>query len=152
MYSSSCSSCSISMTRCFWGSLFKTIRFNNNWNICKTKCRKLLSKGGGRVQIRKEGSGKNPKINKWGGPLFGTGEQKTSTFICIPKINFIIHFFLEILHFKESWYLIGWQHSGPQLENQNFARYGIGGEVSVTILVFILDYSQKKLITKYFKK
>ena len=28
--------------------------------------------------------------------------QKTLMFICIPKINFIISFFLEILHFKES--------------------------------------------------
>ena len=27
---------------------------------------------------------------------------KTFTFICIPKINFAIHFFLEILQFKES--------------------------------------------------
>ena len=35
---------------------------------------------------------------------------------------------------------------------QNFARYGIGGEISVTILVFILHYFQEKLITKFFKK
>ena len=27
--------------------------------------------------------------------------KKTSMFICMPKVNFIIHFFLEILHFKE---------------------------------------------------
>ena len=33
--------------------------------------------------------------------------QKTSMFICRPKIKFIIHFFLEILHFKESCSLIG---------------------------------------------
>ena len=39
--------------------------------------------------------------------------QKTSMFICMPKINFIIHFFLEILHFKESWNLIGQQHFSP---------------------------------------
>ena len=38
--------------------------------------------------------------------------HKTSMFICIPKINFIIHFFLEILHFKESCNLIGWQNFG----------------------------------------
>ena len=36
--------------------------------------------------------------------------------------------------------------------NQNFARYGIGGEISTTILVFILDYFQEKLMTKFFKK
>ena len=29
------------------------------------------------------------------------------------KINFIIHFFLEILHFKEFCNLIGWRHFGP---------------------------------------
>ena len=32
---------------------------------------------------------------------------KTSMFIFMPKIYFIIHFFLEILHFKESCNLIG---------------------------------------------
>ena len=36
------------------------------------------------------------------------------------KINFITHFFLEILHFKESCSLIEQEHFGPQLENQNF--------------------------------
>ena len=34
----------------------------------------------------------------------------TSMFICMPKINFIINFFLEILHFKESFNFIGIQH------------------------------------------
>ena len=34
----------------------------------------------------------------------------TSIFTCMQKINFIIYFFLEILHFKESCNLIGWQH------------------------------------------
>ena len=55
---------------------------------------------------------------------------KTSMFICMTKINFIVHFFLEILHFKESCNLIDWQYFGPWLENQNFARHGIGGEIS----------------------
>ena len=32
----------------------------------------------------------------------------------------------------------------------NFARFEIGGKIS-TILVFILDYFQKKLVTKFFK-
>lgn len=31
----------------------------------------------------------------------------------LPKINFFIHFFLDILQFKESWSLIGWEHFGP---------------------------------------
>ena len=33
--------------------------------------------------------------------------QKTSMVICMAKINFIIHFFFQILHFKESCNLIG---------------------------------------------
>ena len=32
---------------------------------------------------------------------------KTSMFICMPKVKFIIHFFLEILHFKEPCNFIG---------------------------------------------
>ena len=35
--------------------------------------------------------------------------QKTSMFICMPKLNSIIHFF----HFKQSFNLIGWQYFGP---------------------------------------
>ena len=78
--------------------------------------------------------------------------SKTSLFICMPKLNFIIYFFFEKLHLKESCNLIGWQHFDPELENQNFARYGIGEETSTTILVSILDYSQEKLMTKFSKK
>ena len=44
----------------------------------------------------------NDSINLW----------NTSMFICKPKIHFIIHFFLEILHFKESCNSIGQQHFG----------------------------------------
>ena len=69
------------------------------------------------------------------------------------KINFIIHYFLKTLHFKESCNLIGWQHFGTYPENQNFARYRIVGEISIT-LVFILDYFyfREKLMTKFKKK
>ena len=67
-------------------------------------------------------------------------------------MNFIIHFFLEILHFKESLDLISQQHFGPKLENQNFARYRIGGKISIIILLLILNYFQAKLIKKFFKK
>ena len=70
----------------------------------------------------------------------------------MPKINFIIHFFLEILHLKESCNLTGWQHFCSQLENQIFARYGTVGEISTTILVSILDYFREKLKTKFSKK
>ena len=48
MYSSSCS---ISLIPCFWDSLFRTIRFNNLWNLCKgnrvirQKIQKLIGRG-----------------------------------------------------------------------------------------------------------
>ena len=38
---------------------------------------------------------------------------KTLVSICMPKINFIIHFFFGILHFKEYCSLIGQQHFDP---------------------------------------
>ena len=76
----------------------------------------------------------------------------TSMFICMPQINFIIQLFLKILHFKESCNLIGWQRFGPELENQNFQRHWIDGEISIAILVFTLGYFQEKIITKSFKK
>ena len=72
-------------------------------------------------------------------------------FIWMPKINFTIQFFFETLHIKESCHLIGQHHFGPQLENQSFARYEIDDEISITILVFILDYFQEKIMTKFFK-
>ena len=42
-----------------------------------------------------------------------TNLQKTLMSICMPKTNFIIHFFFGILHFKESCSLIGQQHFDP---------------------------------------
>ena len=72
-------------------------------------------------------------------------------FLCMPKTNFMIHFILEIFYFKESCSLIGQQHFGPWLDNQDFGRYVISGEMSVTIIVFILDYFQEKLMTKISK-
>ena len=68
------------------------------------------------------------------------------------KIPFMIHFVLEVLRFKKSCNLIRLQHFGPWLENQNFAWYRTGDEITVTILVFILDYSQEKLMTKFNEK
>ena len=38
------------------------------------------------------------------------------------------------------------------IQNQNFARYEIGGEISTTILVSILDYLKEKLMAKFFEK
>ena len=86
-------------------------------------------------------------------PNDSTNLLKTLMFICMPKINFTIHFFLEILHFTESCNLIGWKHFDSLLENQNFARYGIGCKISITIIVFILYYFQEKINDKKsFKK
>ena len=70
--------------------------------------------------------------------------------MCMPKINFIISFFLEILHFKESLSLIGQKHFGPNSKTR-IARHEIDGEISITILVFILNNFQKKLMTKFSK-
>ena len=67
--------------------------------------------------------------------------------IYMQKINFIIHFFLKILQFKESWNLIGWQHFGSYLEIQYFTRYD--DEISIAMLVFILEHDK---IFKKFKK
>ena len=38
--------------------------------------------------------------------------KKILLLLCMPKINFIIHFFLEMLHFKGSCSSIGQQHFG----------------------------------------
>ena len=75
--------------------------------------------------------------------------HKTSMFTDI-KIYFIIHFFLTILHFKESCNLIDWQSFGPFLKTRNFARYV--GEISIKIFFFILDYFQSKLTWQNFSK
>ena len=73
-------------------------------------------------------------------------------FICMQKIKLIIHFFLTILHFKESCNLIGQQHFDLQLATQNYTRYV--GEISITILGFIIGYFQKNLknMTTFFKR
>ena len=46
---------------------------------------------------------------------------------------------------KKSASSTGCQHFGPSIGNQNFPKYGIGGEISTTILAVILGYFQEKL-------
>ena len=77
---------------------------------------------------------------------------KTSMFLCVQKINFIIHFFLTMLYLKESCNLIGQQHFGLKIDlrPKNYARYV--GEVSITIIVFVIDYFQEKLTWQNFSK
>ena len=72
-------------------------------------------------------------------------------FICMSKINFVIHFFLETLYFKESCNLIIRQHFGPKLKNQHFPRvWHCWWKINNNN--FVLDYFQEKLITNFFKK
>ena len=67
--------------------------------------------------------------------------------------NTLHHSFLSwVFNFKESCNLIGQQHFSPQLENQNFSRYGTDGEISITILVFTLGFFQEKTNDKIFQK
>ena len=68
----------------------------------------------------------------------------------MPKINFIVYFFLEILYIKESSSSIGQQDLGSKLENNNFARYEIGGKISITMNHFRLF--SRKLMTKFLQK
>ena len=49
---------------------------------------------------------------------------------------------------KKSASSAGCQHFGPSIGNQNFPKYGIGGEISTTILAVILGYFQEKLFKK----
>ena len=83
----------------------------------------------------------NGSINLW--------TSLKSTFL--QKIKFIPPFFPEILHSEESYHLISQKYFSQHIENQNFARYGVCGEISVTISFFILDYFQEKLITNFSK-
>ena len=67
-------------------------------------------------------------------------------FICMQKMNSISNFFFwDIVRILQTFYFENFQ-------NHNFAKYGIGGEISITILVFILDCFHEKQITKFFKK
>ena len=66
--------------------------------------------------------------------------------------NFILHFFPEILNFKQSCNYIGQKHFDLSLQNLNFTRNGISGEISITILILILHYLLEILMTNFFKK
>ena len=57
-------------------------------------------------------------------------------FICMQKSHFIFHFFPEILHFKESCNLIGWQH--PELESCQIWdwRWNINNNISFNFKLF----------------
>ena len=69
------------------------------------------------------------------------------------EINFIIYFFLRILHFKESGNFVRRiVHFCPYLENQNFARYRVGSEISISISFIILRLFSRKTNDKIFQK
>ena len=65
-------------------------------------------------------------------------------FICMPKLNFNIHFLLKILHFQESCNL---PHN---LRTRILPDMGLVVKYQITI-VFILNYLQEKLMKKFFK-
>ena len=67
----------------------------------------------------------------------------------MQKLNFISHFFPEILHLK-SYHLIGQKCFGQYIGNQNFARYGVCGEIPLTIWFSISDYFKEKLMSIFF--
>ena len=76
-----------------------------------------------------------PPKSHWNNFLFSwicTTMQKiifwpTFMWICInmQKIRLLHWFVLEIWLIKKSCNLIGWEHFGPYLRNQNFPKYGI---------------------------
>ena len=73
-------------------------------------------------------------------------------FICMPKIRFIIYFFLEIIHFKESCNLIGRHHFDTQNWRTRIFEiwdwwWNISNNISFQFTLF-----PKKLMTKVFKK
>ena len=57
-------------------------------------------------------------------------------FICKQRTNFIINFFLEILHFKESCHLIGWQHRERQFCQIGDWWWNINNNISFHIRLF----------------
>ena len=46
--------------------------------------------------------------------------------------------------------LIGWEHFGPNLRNQNFPKYGIQTRIQEILQTLIRDQMQEKLMTKFF--
>ena len=89
--------------------------------------------------------------------MSGHNHQKWQIKICgqlwiLPSCKnstFIPHFFPEILHLK-SYHLIGQKCFGQYIGKQNFARYGVCGEIPVTIWFFISDYFKEKLMSIFF--
>ena len=59
--------------------------------------------------------------------------------------------FLRHYILKDPASCIGTQHCGPYLENQNFARYGIGGQISI-IITFHFRLIRWKTNKKIFQK
>ena len=57
--------------------------------------------------------------------------------------------FLEIWLIKNSCNLIGWEHFGPYLRNQNFLKNGICAGTLQKIQVFVIERIQYKLIVKF---
>ena len=70
----------------------------------------------------------------------------------MPKVKFIIHFFLEILHFKEPCNFIGWQQMGAITRGPEFCQiwgwcWNINKDIS-----FHFRLLPRKTNDKFFKK
>ena len=74
--------------------------------------------------------------------------QKTSMFTCTSKNTLSFTSFLEYYILKNPAIWL----ANIILGHNSRTRYGIRGEISMTILVFILDYYHEKLMTNFFKK
>ena len=75
---------------------------------------------------------------------------ETLMFTCIQKINLVHHFFLEMLHFKESCNLSSQDHFDTYLRTR--LSIGKGLHMKHKWQCFILDYFQKKLKNFFFQK
>ena len=104
--------------------------------------------------------------------------QQTFMIICMHKINFITHVFLPLLQrqqtccFRVLWACLvmyiqsdtmNLQRTFVFICRQNFITVFIleilqsyfgyfSAEISITIVIFILDYFQEKLVTTFFRK
>ena len=68
----------------------------------------------------------------------------------MQKIRLFYWLVLEILLIIKACNLLGWEHFGPYLRNQNFSKYGICAGTQQIIKIFVVEQIQQKLMTKYF--
>ena len=77
--------------------------------------------------------------------------QLVEDFDIIQKYTSLFTSFLRYYTLKDPVIWLADNFLAHNLRLRIFPRYWIGGEISITISVFILDYSQEKLVPKFFK-